>query len=187
MVIGKKFSYHHSLFVRCFQIDFYFLHRYTTYAPKPIYLTNYNRSLLIEQSNIAYFNLTADDRVEIELCDGMYLSGYVMMGSSWLDLLEEITLHTGRQTHRLPAWSQVGAVVGLEGGENNVTAIVDKMREAGVPLAGIWLQDWVGLRHNWDGDRLIWNWEVNYDWYPGNYCGLNHSTSKHSRVFLLSC
>ena len=25
----------------------------------------------------------------------------------------------------------------------------------------------MGLRHSYDGDRLIWNWEVNYDWYPG--------------------
>jgi alpha-glucosidase (family GH31 glycosyl hydrolase) len=35
-----------------------------------------------------------------------------------------------------------------------------------IPLAGIWLQDWVGLRHSYDGDRLIWNWEVNPEWYP---------------------
>jgi hypothetical protein len=32
---------------------------------------------------------------------------------------------------------------------------------------GIWLQDWVGLQHSWDGDRLIWNWELNNDHYPG--------------------
>lgn len=32
---------------------------------------------------------------------------------------------------------------------------------------GIWLQDWVGLQHSWDGDRLIWNWELNKDHYPG--------------------
>jgi alpha-glucosidase len=60
-----------------------------------------------------------------------------------------------------------GAVVGLEGGTDYVTPIVTKMQAAGVPMAGIWLQDWVGLRHSYDGDRLIWNWEVNYDWYPG--------------------
>lgn len=57
--------------------------------------------------------------------------------------------------------------VGLEGGTANVTAIVSTLQAAGVPLSGVWLQDWVGLRHSWDGDRLIWNWEVNYDWYPG--------------------
>lgn len=43
-----------------------------------------------------------------------------------------------------------------------------------IPLAGIWLQDWVGLRHSWDGDRLIWNWEVNPEWYP-NWQGMVNS------------
>jgi alpha-glucosidase len=58
-------------------------------------------------------------------------------------------------------------VVGLEGGTEEVSKYVQLLREGGVPIAGVWLQDWVGLRHDWDGDRLIWNWEVNYDWYPG--------------------
>jgi len=34
-------------------------------------------------------------------------------------------------------------------------------------LHSIWLQDWVGIRHGSDGDRLIWNWELNYEYYPG--------------------
>jgi alpha-glucosidase (family GH31 glycosyl hydrolase) len=60
-----------------------------------------------------------------------------------------------------------GAVVGLEGGTEDVSERVKQLQDGGVPIAGVWLQDWVGLRHSWDGDRLIWNWEVNYDWYPG--------------------
>ena len=44
---------------------------------------------------------------------------------------------------------------------------IDLLKSGGVPVVGVWLQDWVGLRHSYDGDRLIWNWEVNYDWYPG--------------------
>ncbi len=43
---------------------------------------------------------------------------------------------------------------------------------------GIWLQDWVGLQHSWDGDRLIWNWELNMDHYPGE---------QHSFVLLWCC
>ena len=81
-------------------------------------------------------------------------------------LIGEITSLTGRMGP-LPEWSQRGAVVGLEGGTANVSEIVSRLETAGVPLAGVWLQDWVGLRHGSDGDRLIWNWEINYDWYPG--------------------
>jgi alpha-glucosidase len=47
-----------------------------------------------------------------------------------------------------------------------VTSLVTLMYSYDIKLAGVWLQDWVGLRHNYDGDRLIWNWEVNPEWYP---------------------
>eukprot|EP00981_Chlorochromonas_danica_P010287 scaffold3079_cov187-Ochromonas_danica.AAC.14 len=73
--------------------------------------------------------------------------------------------YTGRQTP-LPTWTQKGAIVGLEGGTANVTAIVSKLLAGGVPIAAVWLQDWVGMRHSWDGDRLVWNWELNEQYYP---------------------
>ena len=72
--------------------------------------------------------------------------------------------------------------VGLEGGTANVTAIVSSLRAAGIPLSGIWVQDWVGLRHSWDGDRLIWNWEVNYDWYPGWKAMVDNWAADDTRV-----
>ena len=140
----------------------------------------------------------------------LQLLGYLMQSSTMLGAIEAITELTGRQKVP-PAWTQEGAVVGLEGGTANVTSIVDRMYAAGVPMAGnlcaplhlfccillrccqdvplhitslpphtaslpsrlyflslgIWLQDWVGLQHSWDGDRLIWNWELNVDHYPG--------------------
>ena len=32
---------------------------YTTYAPKPIYITNYNRTFMLNNSEVSFFNLTA--------------------------------------------------------------------------------------------------------------------------------
>ena len=85
-----------------------------------------------------------------------------------LHCIQAITSLTGRQS-KLPSWTQTGAVVGLEGGTTEVTEIVDRLVRSGVPVAGVWLQDWVGLQHSWDGDRLIWNWELNNDHYPGRH------------------
>jgi sulfoquinovosidase len=141
-------------------------HWYTTYAPKALYLTNLNHSVLIDESVIMFIDLSANDMVEIEVCSS-HISGYIFHGESWLDLIESITAVIGHQRGLLPAWSQQGAIVGLEGGSVNVSLQVDKMISYGVPITGVWLQDWVGLRHSWDGDRLIWNWELNQDYYPG--------------------
>lgn len=100
-----------------------------------MYLTNYNRSTLLDQSAITIFNLTDPSKVSIEVW-GTALSGRLMVASSMLDVITLVTEVTGRQAGRLPEWSQRGAVVGLEGGTDEVTAIVDTMRQAGVPLAG---------------------------------------------------
>jgi alpha-glucosidase len=40
-----------------------------------------------------------------------------------------------------------------------------------VPLAGVWLQDWVGQRTTSFGSRLLWNWTLNPDHYP-NWSGM---------------
>jgi alpha-glucosidase len=58
-----------------------------------------------------------------------------MQSPSMLRAVEAVTALTGRQSV-LPEWTQLGAVVGLEGGTANVTAIVDSMYAAGVPMAG---------------------------------------------------
>jgi sulfoquinovosidase len=63
------------------------------------------------------------------------LVGYFMCSPSMLGAIEAITELTGRQK-MLPPWTQLGAVVGLEGGTKNVTKIVDSLFEAGVPMAG---------------------------------------------------
>lgn len=81
----------------------------------------------------------------------------------------------GRQ-QPLPAWTQSGVIIGLEGGTQNVSAHVDALIAGNVQIAGIWLQDWVGIRSDTDGDRLIWNWELNEEHYP-NWSGMTGNWS----------
>lgn len=82
---------------------------YTTYAPKPMYLTNYNHSLVYTNSEVMYFNLTAPESVVVELW-GLVLSGNIISGATMEALVGEITLITGRM-QTPPLWTQRGAVV----------------------------------------------------------------------------
>ena len=43
---------------------------------------------------------------------------------------------------------------------------MDKLLKHEVPLAAVWIQDWVGLRKAFDGDRLKWNWQLDSTYYP---------------------
>lgn len=48
-----------------------------------------------------------------------------------------------------------------------MTAKSDKLIAAGVPLAGLWIQDWAGRRLDTFGSRILWNWELDSQFYPG--------------------
>ena len=67
----------------------------------------------------------------------------------------------------MPAWVDRGAIVGIQGGTDVVRQRVADLQAAGVPLAGVWLQDWVGQRVTNFGSRLLWNWTLNTQRYPG--------------------
>lgn len=40
------------------------------------------------------------------------------------------------------------------------------MKDLGLPMAGIWMQDWVGQHEFPEGTRLIWNWQLSLQHYP---------------------
>lgn len=63
----------------------------------------------------------------------------------------------------LPYWALQGAVVGMVGGQDFIDQKYALLKEHGVPLAGIWMQDWVGQFNFPEGTRLLWNWQLNRD------------------------
>jgi len=40
------------------------------------------------------------------------------------------------------------------------------LKENGVPIAAVWMQDWVGTKEFPEGVRLMWNWKLNREFYP---------------------
>lgn len=137
---------------------------HTTYAPKPLYITSMNRSLLLTNDEISIFDFRDDDAIVIEVWGGS-IHGYILHGDSYFGLVETITSLTGRM-RPLPKWTQAGAIIGLEGGTAEATEHTDTLLAANVSVSGVWLQDWVGIRSAFDGDRLVWNWQLHSEYYP---------------------
>jgi len=77
---------------------------------------------------------TYSHRVEVEVWSHS-VSGSLSQSPSMVEAVRVVTAVTGRQAP-LPEWTQLGAIVGLEGGTANVSAIVESLYSAGVPLAG---------------------------------------------------
>jgi alpha-glucosidase len=137
----------------------------TTYYAVPHYITSTAQSLMLEDTDYAVFDLSASNSVRVRLFDGD-MTGRILAGDSMLELIERFTEYSGRM-RALPEWFNQGAIVGMQGGTAKVDAVLDELDQRGTPVAGVWLQDWVGKRQTSFGSQLWWNWELDQDRYPG--------------------
>ena len=95
------------------------------------------------------------------------INTWLVYGDDLKEVVKGITNLTGRQK-ALPAWTQEGAIVGLQGGQEKVDAQYAFLKSQGVPIKAVWMQDWVGTFKFPEGVRLLWNWQLNrkhyHDW-----------------------
>lgn len=137
----------------------------TTYAVVPQYLTSTDHGFFWTDDQYGAFDLRRTDRITSQLWSTT-MHAQILRGTSPAQLIAAYTQYAGRMKP-LPRWVDAGAIVGIQGGTSTVLARVKALRDAGVPLAGVWLQDWVGQRTTAFGSRLLWNWTLNQTQYPG--------------------
>lgn len=137
---------------------------WTTYTGVPFFLTSAPRGFYLENQGYARFDLVEAARIEVEAWDD-HLTGGLIYGATPADVTQAWTSYTGRMA-ALPAWTQQGAIVRAGGGSEAVRAQLAALQEAGVPVAGLWIEDWCGSRETSFGDRLWWNWEPDATLYP---------------------
>jgi alpha-glucosidase len=90
----------------------------------------------------------------------------VIVAASPKRLLTKTSEYTGRM-RALPDWVHRGAILGIQGGSEKVRQVLKSFEPLRPPIAGVWLQDWVGQRRTAIGHQLWWNWELNKEHYPG--------------------
>jgi alpha-glucosidase len=138
---------------------------FTTYTSIPQYISSHLRALFLETTEYATFNLTDENRVTIKLHRSQMI-GRILYGESYLDLLERYTEYCGRMIP-LPDWlNEGGAIVGMEGGTDEVRKKWAELKAHDTPIAAFWVQDWVGKRDVGFGEQLWWNWVMNSERYP---------------------
>ncbi len=137
----------------------------TTYAPSPHFISSRMWGLDLQTSNYTIFDLRRKDEVIVTAASGR-LKGAFLAGRTPLDLITAHTDRTGRM-RPLPDWIGHGAVLGIQGGTQTVRTKIARAEAAGVPIAGVWLQDWVGQRVTSFGKQLWWSWTLDEDRYPG--------------------
>jgi len=137
---------------------------YVTEAPAPHFISSRLRSLFLENTQYSLFDLRAAEHFEIKVWSGA-LTGRILFGETPLDLIETYTEYAGRM-RELPDWIHSGAIIAVQGGQPAARATLDAVRRADIPLAGFWIQDWVGIRVTSAGQQLWWNWRLDENHYP---------------------
>ncbi len=136
---------------------------WTTNYPQPTILSARGYALHVDTRAYCAFDFTATDHFTIECWD---IPDRIELFSapSMADLVSALSTRFGRQP-LLPDWAITGTIVGLKQGQDSF-ARLERMIDAGVPVAGLWCEDWVGLRITSFGKRLFWDWQWNRERYP---------------------
>ena len=140
---------------------------WTTYTHFPALLQRNGWAVVATDSDYTVFDFTAPHRVSIQM-QASVVSLTVLLGSSMMDAVSRISATTGFM-QPLPLWVHSGAIVGLEGGQDKVMRCLDSVQAAvkvyNLSLAGVWIQDWSGMRVFPDRVGLWWNWQLDSDHY----------------------
>ncbi len=137
---------------------------YTSYAPVPYFITSQNRSFFLKNSEYSVFDLISNQKIQIEIFSNS-LEGMFIVAESPKKIVEIYTSYIGRM-RELPDWIHKGAIVGMQGGTNEVYEKWQMLKQLNTPISAFWLQDWVGQRITSFGKQLWWNWELDEDRYP---------------------
>ena len=138
-------------------------HWHSTYFPQPSYVTETGRYVHLDTDAYARFDFAGPrDVLEVWQPELSFLTG---AAGSLEGAVQALSAFLGRQP-RLPAWVDNGMWLGLQGGSDVVRAKVEYARRIGIPLGGVWVQDWVGRRVTAFGSQLFWDWKYNRERYP---------------------
>lgn len=137
----------------------------SSYAAVPAFLSSAGYGVLVDQYEFSEFDLSKAHKSSIQVF-APTLSMQLVTGDSLADLIESYTRWSGRM-EPLPEWVGHGAIIGVQGGIERVRRLYEKLKDAGVAVSALWIQDWVGRRKTSFGSQLWWNWELDQSSYAG--------------------
>ena len=138
-------------------------HKYETYYAQPTFIS----------SRKYYFHSTATSRAEFDFRNDHehiikideIAPFYVGFAENFEGVMENLTALLGRQP-QLPDWVYDGHMLGVQGGTKTMLQKLQTAKDNGIPVNGIWIQDWEGRRVTAVGKQLCWNWEWDQELYP---------------------
>ena len=137
---------------------------YTTYTGVPSYISTNGGGLLVENQEYVEFDFKKKDKTSLRVWSDQ-IDLQIIQGDEPKQVLQRHTEVSGRMSP-LPAWTQNGVIARGKGGSKEVREMLAEFKEAGTPVAAVWIEDWPGERSTLFGARIRWNWQVDRVHYP---------------------
>ncbi|HEX3348592.1 MAG TPA: alpha-glucosidase [Acetobacteraceae bacterium] len=135
----------------------------TTNYPQPTFLTSRRAAVHLETTAYSAFDFRHGAFHELEVWNvPQWLEFWA--APDYPSLVSAISHRFGRPPP-LPDWATRGVIVGLKQGVRSFD-LLERYIDAGVPVSGLWCEDWAGVRETSFGTRLFWDWRANAARYP---------------------
>lgn len=138
---------------------------YTTYYCSPSFISSEKYFLHVDDAYYMEFDFTRYENHELYIY-GIPKRIMIVRAENFEGLMGMLTELTGRMAD-LPPWVYNGAILGIQGGTENVRHKLKKSLDKEVRVSAVWCQDWEGSRMTSFGKQLMWNWRWDEKLYPG--------------------
>jgi alpha-glucosidase len=136
---------------------------WTTNYPQPTFLTSRWLAVHLDAAVYSVLDFTDPDRHSVEVWSAV-ARFEIFAAADPAVLVGNLSSRFGRPP-MLPDWACGGAIVGLKDGERSFERL-DRFIDAGTVVAGLWCEDWAGIRQTSFGRRLFWDWRMSAARYP---------------------
>lgn len=151
---------------------------HTTYFPMPYYMDARGFGALFDTKRRVLVDLCATDQdiAWVEVVSGAPVVWRVFHGPTPVDVIRQLADLVGRPAQP-PLWAY-SLWIGSQGGRDAVLEHVDDLEAAGIPVSAMWVQDWGGVRINFDGGFGVrYVWEPRETCIPDEFCPVNEDCS----------
>ena len=137
----------------------------TSYTASYSHITNKGRAFYFNTTALGYLDFKKSTTTALFWKTQQIMELSIISKPNFKELAGSVSKKIGTMK-ALPEWILDGAVVGLQGGQDFINSTYIQMKDAGLKMSALWMQDWVGTHSYPEGDRLQWNWQLNLDQYP---------------------
>ena len=137
--------------------------KYESYYAQPTFVSSEKYYVHAETKQYAVFDFSHEDQICLFLQEVPHF--YMEAADSFALLSEKMSSLLGRQK-KLPDWIYDGIILAMQGGTEALKTRLQKAKDAGVKVNGIWSQDWCGCRKTGFGYQVMWNWQWDQQLYP---------------------